>query len=391
MANIYTFNPFTATLDNTFSGTAVAVWGTIIGTLGNQTDLQNSINGLDLAAYAPLTRTGRSINITNVGNAADGYLTSTQYIALGGGQSHSALAGLDWTLAGHTGFQASISAVAPITLTGNTVSSVSVTAAADGHLTSSQYLLISMNALGSLTANPPITFTGGSSGVFNMSNCSNAIDGYLTSTQFINLITGSAGALSTSTAALHIAGGSTSIIGTGVSIDIASSHLGSSTAGIYIAGGSNSILGGGVSFDIATVSVTQAGLLTSSQYIYLSSGAGLSGVVPIIVGGGSTGITNVSNTVDGYLTSSQYITLQTTTAAVSFTRVEMSSAQIIAGIYPITHSKALANPCTVMVSVFNDLNHQVVPDEVIGSTNNCYLDMTSYGEIDGTWGVMYFA
>ena len=672
MADIYAFNPFTTNLDKTFSGTAVAIWGTMIGTLSNQTDLQNSIGSLQLSmsAVAPLqfNATGRTMSIVNVGNAADGYLTSTQFIALGGGQSHNALAGLDYATAGHTGFQASISAVAPITLTGNTVSSVSVTAAADGHLTSSQYLLISMNAIGSLTANTPITFTGGSSGVFNMSVATVAINGYLQSSNFIlwssNVVsgvtatapinfTGSGGAISMSAATNAIDGYLTSsnwitfntkqdsigalapitLTGTSVGITnvtaavdgyltsnqyllISMNAIGNLTANLPMTftGGSSGV------FNMSNCSAAIDGYLTSTQYIALSSGSGLTGVAPIIVGGGSAGITNVGSTAAGYLTSSQYIditegmttdrdyyvlptgsdlgtgasgsplatikhaldllpknlgghaanihlydgtytedgieissfrngglniygensdetkvlirgvsasgvnmfsltassdidpyfgyfsgemrsdyysviyggngrtyvashiavgtdgvatdtrgitaaggnvdasyitdinaskvaiglsslgdsivfdsggntagsvnyqyggmvfdgvngflltpeiapttnyqvanrkfVLDNIGASAGFARLEMSSANIIAGIFTITHTKGLSLPCSVMASVFSNLGEQVIPDRVVGSTNAAYLDMTSYGAISGTYGILYLA
>ncbi len=70
----------------------------------------------------------------------------------------------------------------------------------------------------------------------------------------------------------------------------------------------------------------------------------------------------------------------------SVTRGTFNSASLTANILTITHSLGLSSPYPVVLSIFNNLFNQVIPDAVVGGTNSVTVNLASFATISGTWG-----
>lgn len=79
------------------------------------------------------------------------------------------------------------------------------------------------------------------------------------------------------------------------------------------------------------------------------------------------------------------------TGGSTLTRATFTSASLTAGVLTITHSAGLSAPYTVMVTIFDNNNKQIIPDQITGSTNSVAVDLSSYGTISGTWGFAWIA
>ncbi len=80
----------------------------------------------------------------------------------------------------------------------------------------------------------------------------------------------------------------------------------------------------------------------------------------------------------------------------TLTRATFTNASLTAGVLTITHSAGLSAPYTVMVTIFDNNNQQIIPDSITGATNTVAVDLSSYvtaggGSITGTWGYGYIA
>lgn len=64
-------------------------------------------------------------------------------------------------------------------------------------------------------------------------------------------------------------------------------------------------------------------------------------------------------------------------------------ANLSAGVLTITHNKGLSTPYTLTVTISDNNNQEIKPDNVTGSTNSVAVDLSSYGTISGTWGYSY--
>jgi len=71
------------------------------------------------------------------------------------------------------------------------------------------------------------------------------------------------------------------------------------------------------------------------------------------------------------------------------TRGTFTNATLSAGILTITHSKALAAPYCILITIFDNSNKVIIPDNITGATNTVIIDLTSFGSLTGTWGYIY--
>jgi len=76
------------------------------------------------------------------------------------------------------------------------------------------------------------------------------------------------------------------------------------------------------------------------------------------------------------------------------TRGTFTNASLTAGVLTITHSQALATPFTLLLTVADNSQKQIIPDEVTFLTNTITVDLSSYvtaggGSIAGTWGYYF--
>jgi DNA-binding LacI/PurR family transcriptional regulator len=86
----------------------------------------------------------------------------------------------------------------------------------------------------------------------------------------------------------------------------------------------------------------------------------------------------------------------TLTGGATLTRATFTNANLTAGVLTITHTAGLSAPYTVMVTIFDNNNQQIIPDSITGATNTVAVDLSSYvaaggGSIPGTWGYGYIA
>ena len=74
------------------------------------------------------------------------------------------------------------------------------------------------------------------------------------------------------------------------------------------------------------------------------------------------------------------------------TAIEMAftNASLSAGILTVTHNNNLTAGYTAIVTVVNNLNKVILPDEIYDFAENSFkIDLTSYGTLTGTWYVIY--
>lgn len=65
------------------------------------------------------------------------------------------------------------------------------------------------------------------------------------------------------------------------------------------------------------------------------------------------------------------------------------NANLVAGVFTITHDKSLSPPYTVNVIIFDNNGHQIVPDAITGHANTVDITLTSFAPLLGTWGYVY--
>lgn len=65
------------------------------------------------------------------------------------------------------------------------------------------------------------------------------------------------------------------------------------------------------------------------------------------------------------------------------------NSDLTTGVFTITHNLALSAPYALLISIFDNNNKQILPDEVTGAMNTTAIDLASYGTISGTWGYRY--
>ena len=64
-------------------------------------------------------------------------------------------------------------------------------------------------------------------------------------------------------------------------------------------------------------------------------------------------------------------------------------ADLVAGVFTITHDESLDPPYSIDVTIFDNNGHEIVPDQVTGHANTVDIDLTSFGTLLGTWGYVY--
>jgi hypothetical protein len=65
------------------------------------------------------------------------------------------------------------------------------------------------------------------------------------------------------------------------------------------------------------------------------------------------------------------------------------NGDLAAGILTITHSLGLATPYVMSLTIVDNAQKMIIPDEVTFLTNTITVDLTSYGALSGTWGYYY--
>lgn len=71
------------------------------------------------------------------------------------------------------------------------------------------------------------------------------------------------------------------------------------------------------------------------------------------------------------------------------TRGTFTNATLSAGVLTITHSLGLSTPFTLLLTIADNNQKQIIPDEVTFLTNTITVDLSSYGTLSGTWGYYY--
>ena len=79
----------------------------------------------------------------------------------------------------------------------------------------------------------------------------------------------------------------------------------------------------------------------------------------------------------------------TTGASGTVTRGTFDNDDLAVGILTITHTLGLSAPYGLIVAIFDNNYKQIIPDELLGSTNSIACDISSYGVITGTWQYIY--
>jgi hypothetical protein len=93
----------------------------------------------------------------------------------------------------------------------------------------------------------------------------------------------------------------------------------------------------------------------------------------------------------------RFVRVNNAETALEFTAVTPTSsyiytftnADLVAGLLTVSH---LLGVKIVLVSVFNNNDKMVIPDDVtLVNTNTCTVDLTSYGTITGSWNIKVIA
>lgn len=76
-------------------------------------------------------------------------------------------------------------------------------------------------------------------------------------------------------------------------------------------------------------------------------------------------------------------------AAIAGTRGTFVDGDLSTGVLTITHSLGLSTPFTLNLTVADNSQKMIIPDDVTFATNTITVDLTSYGTLTGTWGYYY--
>ena len=71
------------------------------------------------------------------------------------------------------------------------------------------------------------------------------------------------------------------------------------------------------------------------------------------------------------------------------TRGTFVDGDLSTGILTITHSEGLTTPFTKHITVADNSQKVILPDDVTFATDTIVVDLTSYGTLSGTWGYFY--
>jgi hypothetical protein len=82
-------------------------------------------------------------------------------------------------------------------------------------------------------------------------------------------------------------------------------------------------------------------------------------------------------------------TTWTAMGGASGTRDTFDNGDLVAGVLTITHSLGLSTPFTLLLTIANDSQQMIIPDEITFLTNTITVDLSSFGVISGTWGYYY--
>lgn len=83
------------------------------------------------------------------------------------------------------------------------------------------------------------------------------------------------------------------------------------------------------------------------------------------------------------------ITIAASGGGATGTRGTFTNASLVAGVLTITHTLGLSTPFTLLLTVADNNQEQIIPDSVKFLTNTIEVDLTSYGTLAGTWGYYY--
>lgn len=72
-------------------------------------------------------------------------------------------------------------------------------------------------------------------------------------------------------------------------------------------------------------------------------------------------------------------------------RGTFTNGTLSGGILNVSHDWNLSAPFTTVVTIFDNNNKQIIPDQITGSDNSVDIDLTSYGSLTGTWGYTVMA
>jgi len=71
------------------------------------------------------------------------------------------------------------------------------------------------------------------------------------------------------------------------------------------------------------------------------------------------------------------------------TRDTFDNGDLSTGVLTITHSKGLSTPFTLNLTIANDSQQMVIPDEITFLTDTITVDLSSFGVLSGTWAFYY--
>ena len=106
---------------------------------------------------------------------------------------------------------------------------------------------------------------------------------------------------------------------------------------------------------------------------------------------GNTGPTGADSTVAGPtgptgITGNTGPTGVTGPEGTTATRSTFIDSDLSSGVLTITHSKGLTTPFTLLLTIADNSQEQIIPDKVTFLTNTITVDLSSYGTLTGTWG-----